>query len=292
MKTKDWLAFVGLSLAWGSSFLWIKYALIEVGPFLLVALRLLIGLAGLAVVVAVRRPAMPRDPKLLRALAVLGLINVAIPFTLISWGEVYIDSAVASILNSTVPLFAAVAAHFTLTDDKLTGRRMTGLLVGFAGVILLLWRDLSAGVNVNLLGQGAVLLAAVFYGVAAVYARKKTGGSPPMVTALVQVAAADAMIWLVTPMVEGPLVFPVLPMTWIALLWLGLIGSCLAYLMYFYLVHSIGPSRMAMVTYVFPVVGVTLGVIFLGEMLSWELVAGAALVIGSVAIVNGGQKSR
>ncbi|TAK13995.1 MAG: DMT family transporter [Anaerolineae bacterium] len=290
MKTKDWLAFAGLSLAWGSSFLWIKIALEEIGPVLLVALRLLVGLAGLAAVVAVRKPAMPREGKLLRALVVLGLINVAVPFTLISWGEVYIDSAVASVLNSTVPLFAAVVAHFSLTDDKLSGRRIVGLLIGFAGVVLLMWRDLSAGVQVNLLGQGAVLLAAVFYGVAAVYARKNTSGSPPMVTALVQVAAADAMIWIAAPIAEGPLVFPMLPLTWIALLWLGLIGSCLAYLLYFYLVHSIGPSRMAMVTYVFPVVGVTLGVLFLGEALYWQLIAGAALVIGSVGIVNSRQK--
>ncbi|MBI3159624.1 MAG: EamA family transporter [Chloroflexi bacterium] len=287
MKTKDWLAFAGLSLAWGSSFLWIKIAVAEVGPFMLVALRLLIGLAGLAVVVAVRRPEWPRNPALWRSLAMLGLINVAVPFTLISWGEIHIDSAIAAVLNSTVPLFTAVMAHFTLADDRLSWRRAAGLALGFLGVLMLVFRDVDGEpLQVSLLGQGAVLLAALFYGYSAVFARRNTLGAPPMLQALVQVATADALIWIATPLAEGPLALPRLFNTWAALVWLGLIGSCLAYLLYFYLVHAVGPSRMAMVAYVFPLVGVTLGVVFLGERLDLPLALGAALVLASVAVVN------
>ncbi len=286
MKTKDWLAFVGLSLAWGSSFLWIKLALAEVGPFTLVTFRLLIGVLGLLAVVATQRLEWPRNPRLWRALAFMGLINVAIPFTLISWGELYIDSAIASILNSTMPLFTVVFAHFFLLDDKLNWQKVSGLVVGFAGVLALVLRNIQGDLQTNVLGQLAVLLAAVFYSGATVFGRRFVGGAPPALAALVQLISASVMMLLITPVVEGGLTLPKLPLTWVALVWLGLVGSCLAYLMYFYLLKSVGASRMAMVTYMFPLVGVTLGVLFLGERLDIYLALGAALILASVWVVN------
>ncbi len=286
MKTKDWLAFIGLSLAWGSSFLWIKLALEELGPFTLVTYRLLIGLLGLLAVVAVQRLTWPRDPRLWRALILMGLINVAIPFTLISWGEVYIDSAIASILNSTMPLFTVVFAHVFLLDDKLNWQKITGLLLGFVGVLTLVLRNMQGELQSNVVGQLAVLLAAVFYSGSTVFGRRFVGGAPPALAALVQLISASVVMLLITPVVEGGIALPTLPLTWVALLWLGLIGSCLAYLLYFYLLKSVGASRMAMVTYMFPLVGVTLGVLFLGERLDIYLVMGAALVLASVWVIN------
>ncbi len=94
------------------------------------------------------------------------------------------------------------------------------------------------------------------------------------------------MLWAIAPVVESPLQFPVLPLTWVAIVWLGLIGSCLAYLLYFYLLHSVGPTRSSMVTYTFPLVGVTLGVGFLNERLDFSLILGAVLIIASLYIVN------
>lgn len=286
MKTKDWLAFLGLSLAWGSSFLWIKLALQEVGPFTLVTFRLLIGVLGLLAVVASQRVEWPRNPRLWRALMLMGLINVAVPFTLISWGEVYIDTAITSILNSTVPLFTVVFAHFFLLDDKLNWRKASGLLLGFAGVLALVLRDIQGELQTNVLGQLAVLLASLFYGGAAVFGRRFAGGAPPALASLVQLISASVVMLLVTPVVEGGLTLPSLPLTWVALLWLGLVGSCLAYLLYFYLLKSVGASRMAMVAYMFPLVGVTLGVLFLGERLDIYLVLGATLILASVWVVN------
>lgn len=286
MKTKNWLAFLGLSLAWGSSFLWIKIALEEVGPFTLVALRLFFGLAGLAVVAAIRRPAWPRGRQLWLALVVLGITNTALPFILISWGEVYIDSAVASILNSTVPLFTALIAHLFLSDDRLTRLRIVGMLIGFGGVVTVLSRDTGGGLEANLLGQAAVLLASLLYAFSAVFARRNTKGISPLVQSIVPLAVADSIVWAGTALVEAPVRMPELPITWGALLWLGLIGSCLAYLLYFYLLHAIGPTRATMVTYTFPVIGVALGVAFLGEVLDWQLGLGGALVVASIVIVN------
>ena len=137
MKLKDWLAFAALGLAWGSSFLWIKIAVQEIGPFTLVAFRLLFGILGLLLVVAISRPEWPKTRRQWLALVLLGITNTAVPFTLISWGEQYIDSAVAAILNSTVPLFTMVIAHFALSDDRLSAARLAGLLTGFAGVVIL-----------------------------------------------------------------------------------------------------------------------------------------------------------
>lgn len=286
MKTKDLAAFIALSLAWGSSFLWIKIALQEIEPLTLVALRLLFGSLGLLVVVIYDRPNWPDTRRLWVVLAVLGIINTALPFVLISWGQQFIDSAVAAILNSTVPLFTMLMAHWFLQDDRLTLQRVIGLLVGFIGVVVLLLRDLDGGTQNNLLGQAAVLLAAFCYAFSSVFARRNAKGVSPLVQAFVPLLVADAVMWVLTPLVESPVVFPDLPITWLAIAWLGLVGTCLAYLLYFYLLHAIGPTRTTMVTYVFPLVGVTLGVIFLNESLDLNLLVGGALVVVSIVIVN------
>ena len=286
MKPKDWLAFSLLGLAWGSSFLWIKVAVQEIGPFTLVAFRLLFGILGLLAVVAYSRPAWPANRRLWLALAVLGITNTALPFVLISWGEIYIDSALAAVLNSTVPLFTMLIANFFLHDDRLTLTRLVGLLIGFAGIVVLLLRDLEAGVRSSILGQAAVLIAAMLYAASSVFARRNAKGLSPTVQALVPLLVADAAVWLVTPIVEAPFTLPRLPLTWLAIAWLGLIGSCFAYLLYFYLLHSVGPTRATLVTYVFPLVGVVLGVIFLGELLDWHLLAGGGMVVASIAVVN------
>ena len=286
MKTKDWLAFIGLSLAWGSSFLWIKIAVQEIGPFMLVALRVLFGILGLVVALIIARPSRPADPKLWRNLLILGLTNTAFPFVLISWAEQHIASAVAAVLNSSVPLFTMVIAHFILTDDRMTRRRVVGLLIGFLGVVVLTVRDLSGGLQINLVAQGAMILAVLFYAGSSVFARRNTQGASPVIQALVPLLSADIFIWAMVPLVESPVHLPALPITWIALLWLGLIGSCIAYLLYYYLIHAVGPTRATMVTYTFPVVGVALGVLFLHETLDLNLIGGAALIIGSLLIVN------
>jgi drug/metabolite transporter (DMT)-like permease len=289
MKLKDWIAFILLGLAWGSSFLWIKIAVREIGPFTLVALRLLFGILGLAVVLAYMRPKWPDRRGLWGAMLVLGLTNTAIPFVLISWGELHIDSAVAAVLNSTVPLFTMVIAHLFLSDDRLTLPRLIGLLVGFGGVVVLLLRDLdlASGLsNGNAIGQGAVLLAALFYASSGVFARRNTQGLSPIVQALVPLVVADSAIWLAAPVAEAPFALPKLPLTWLAIIWLGLVGSCFAYMLYYYLIHSVGPTRTTLVTYVFPLVGVALGVIFLNELLDWHLLAGGTMVVGSIAIVS------
>ena len=286
MKPKDWLAFILLGTIWGSSFLWIKIAVQEVGPTLLVALRLLFGVLTLLVVALITRPEWPRRRKVWLSLAFLGIINNAIPYVLISWGEQYIDSAVAAVLNSTTPLFTMLIAHWFLTDDRMTSRRVFSLLMGFGGIVILLSKDLTSGFGGSLAGQLAVLVASLFYAISSVFARRTTKGIDQTMQSIVPLISADLALWSFVIVAESPVKLPVIPLTWIAIVWLGVMGTGLAFLLFYYLLHSVGPTRTTLVTYVFPLVGVVLGVIFLNETLNWQLVAGAALIIASVVLVN------
>jgi hypothetical protein len=157
MKTKHWLAFITLGLIWGSSFLWIKIAVSEISPILLVALRLLFGILGSVVVVLIARPVFPKERKLWLVLTLIGFTNNALPYVLISWGEQYIDSAVAAILNSTTPLFTMIIAHFFLHDDRLSGT--LGVADWVCRIVVLMSRDLEPGFwdqSVITIGQLAV----------------------------------------------------------------------------------------------------------------------------------------
>jgi drug/metabolite transporter (DMT)-like permease len=286
MQAKHWTAFIILGSVWSASFLWIKIALDEIGPFTLVAFRVLFGLLFAGGAVLLQRKAWPRDWTGWFPFLLLGVTSVAIPFFLITWGELSIDSAVASILNATVPLFTIVIAHLFLGDDKMTVQRVLGLFIGFIGVIVLLSEDLTAGVQSSILGQAAVILASVFYAASSVYARRKTQSAPGLVRGAAPLVSATLVMWLIAPVLESPLKVPQLPITWIAILWLGILGSGLALILWYYLLHEIGPTRTGMVTYIFPLGGVVLGVIFLNEHLSWQLAVGALLIISSIVVVN------
>ena len=286
MKTKHWIVFIALGAIWSASFLWIKIALNEVGPITLVAYRSLFGLlTGLAVAAILRVP-LPRGWKNWRIFFILGILNVAIPFFLISWGEQKIDSAIASILNATVPLFSLILAHFFLQDDKMTVQKVSGLLIGFIGVVILLSQDMNLNAHNSIIGQAAVIVASFFYAASYIYARRNTAEVPGEIRGMLPLFSASAIMWLAVPFTESPLKIPQLPITWIALLWLGILATGLALIMQYYLVHEIGPTRATLVTYIFPLGGVILGVIFLHEDLSWQLAAGAVLIISSIVVVN------
>ena len=290
MKPKHWLVFLLLGAIWSSSFMWIKIAVQEVGPITLVAFRVLFGLLFGVVVIVVQRVSLRRSLKEWTPLLLLGVTNVAIPFFLISWGEQSIDSAVAAILDATVPLFTILIAHYLLHDDKMTVPKVVGLLIGFAGVVILMSKDIGASFG-SVLGQLAVVLACVFYAGSSVFARKTTEDTPGILRSAGPLLSATVIMWLTTFLIERPVKIPHLGITWIALLFLGIFGSGLAFVLSYYLLHEIGPTRTSMVTYLFPIGGVILGVIFLNEKLSWQLLAGTILVIASLAVVNWKQKS-
>jgi drug/metabolite transporter (DMT)-like permease len=291
LKLKHWFIFILLGAIWSSSFLWIKIAVQEVGPITLVAYRVLFGLLFCIAAITVQRVRWPRTFKAWLPLLVLGITNLAVPFFLISWGEQSIDSSVAAILDATVPLFTIVIAHVLLQDDRITAPKVLGLAIGFFGVVVLLSKDLGASSS-SLLGQAAVLLASIFYAGSAIYVRKTTVDTPGIVRSAGPLVSATAVMWLATLMFERPVEIPQMGITWAALLFLGIIGSGFAFILAFYLIHEIGPTRTSMVAYLFPLGGVILGVTFLHEQLTWQLVTGAALIVASLAIANWQPSSR
>lgn len=287
LSVREWGAFLLLGAIWGSSFLWIKIAVAEVGPATLAAIRLFFGLAGLLAVARLTRQPFANLRAFFPAYLFMGIFNTALPFMLINWAETRIDSALAAILNATVPLFAIVIAHFWLADERITLTRVAGLIVGFLGVVVLVSREFGPqGVHGSIWGQVAMLVASLSYAVSANFTRRHLRGHPPLVQATMVVLIADAISWTAAVLSDRPLALPQTGLTWFALVWLGLLGSCVAYLLYFHLINAWGPTRASVVTYVFPVIGLLLGIIFLHEVADWRLIAGSALVVGGIVVLN------
>jgi len=305
-----WLSFIGLALAWGSSFVFIKTALTDgMEPLTLVAYRLGIGTAFLLVLLRLSGGSLPRDRDALRRAATLAVLNIAIPFAFITWGVQHIPSAVGAMFNGTVPLFSIVLAALVLPDEPITVGRLGGLLLGFGGALVLVSPNLAAGGGTEdptlvLLGELAVIAGSIGYAAGYVYARRSiTGralitrpdgsmrvGTPLEISAIQSVLAFPMMLALAL-LLERPdgglLALPPTPAAWGSVIWLGLVGSGIAYLFFFRLVRAWGAMRSSLVTYVIPVVGIALGVILLGDTLEPAELAGAALVISGVVIANG-----
>lgn len=285
-----WVMFVLLGAIWGSSFLWIKVALGTDGsvgftPLLLVTFRVLFGVGGLLALVVWRGVPLPRDRRTLTACAIIGLFNTAVPFVLISWGETRIASGLAAILNGAQPLFTVAIAHFALHDEPITGGKATGLLAGFIGVVVLMSRDLGDAIG-SMWGQVAVLTATVSYAGASTYARRSLRGMSPLVQAVTPLVFALVYLGIWLAAFEPAVVLPRTALPWLAVAWLGLLGSCVAYLLAFTLMNAWGATRTSLVTYIMPVVGLLLGSLVLGEPTDWRLLAGTALVVGGIGLTN------
>lgn len=283
----DWLVFLALGFMWGSSYLFIKIGVETLAPFTLIALRLGIGLIVLAGVVAFAREPLPRNPRIYGHLVVMSVINIALPFYLITTAEQTTDSALAAIINASVPLFVIVIAALALHDEPITVNRLAGLAVGFVGVVILVGRGLGAvGAGDALYGELALVGSSISYAAGAVYARRNVRGLRPMIPALFQVGFAFLITAALALAFERPLPTSLRPDAVFAVVWLGILGSGLAYLAFFRLLAHWGATRTALVAYLLPVVGIVLGVLVLSEQVDARILAGTGLVIGGVALVN------
>jgi len=281
----EWLIFLGLGFIWGSSYLFIKLAVDDFGTSTLVALRLLIGAALLWAVVLISRQTLPREPRMYGHLIVMAVINIMIPFLLITWAEQSVDSSLAAILTSPVPLFTIVLASLFLPDEPIRVNGLVGLLVGFVGVVLVVSPGLT-GQDSSITGELALLGAAVSYACGAVYARRNVRGLAPMVPAVFQVTFAAIMATTLSLVLEHPWTATPDTEAIFSIIWLGILGSGVAYLFVFRLFKNWGATRTTLVAYEIPVWGIVLGFLVLAEPIGPQLIAGTGLIIAGVALVN------
>jgi drug/metabolite transporter (DMT)-like permease len=291
MARRDAIALATLSAIWGSSYLFIAIGTQSLPPITLVAIRLLIGAVALQIVLRVGSIPIPSAPRTLAALAFMGLVNNVIPFTLITWSETpgpqQINSGLAAVLTAAVPIFTVIIAHFVLQDERFTAPKVIGVLVGFAGVIVLMSPRL-AGIDRDHspLGALAVVGAAMSYATAATFSRRALSHVPPIVISATQMTWGSVLMIPLALLVERPSLAGVPVQAWFAVIWLGLLGSGLAYVLFFGLIQRVGATRTTIVTYLMPIMAVTLGAIFNAEPVQWTLVAGMILILGGAVIVN------
>ena len=279
-------AFILLGTLWGSSFAWIKVAVEELPPATLVAERMTLGAIGMLVFLLFTRPAWPNRGQI-GHLAVMGAVNAGLPIFLISWGEQYIDSGTAAVLNSLVPIFSLLIAGLLLRTETWSALRVLGVLAGFGGAVVLASREFAFNPGPAAIGGAlAVTLASLCYAIGASYAKSRIQSTNRYVVAAGTLVFAALYLWIVAFAVDGRPALPTQPATIAAVQWLGLLGSFVAYLLYFYLLTHMGATVSTMVTYIFPVVGVTIGVVALNEVLDLRLLLGTALVVLGIAVVG------
>lgn len=286
MTPREWGLLGFLSLVWGGSFFFNAVALQSLPVLSVVAARVTIAALVLGILVALRG-GLPRGARVWGALLLMGILNSALPFSLIVWAQTSLPSGVAAILNATTPMFTGLIAHAFTRDEKLTPGRIAGTLLGFAGVAVLVGPGVLAGV------QGwaplASLGAALSYGFAGVFGRRLGRmGVAPMSAAAGQLLGASLILAPLALTLDRPWTLPApgLPAV-AAVLGLALLSTALAYVVFFRLLASAGAMNLALVTLLVPVSALLLGALFLGEALTAGEAAGMALIALGLAAIDG-----
>jgi drug/metabolite transporter (DMT)-like permease len=283
--------FLLLAMIWGSSFLFIKVGVRELHPLHVAFGRVGAGALVLLVVLAIARDRLPRDPRLWGHLAVMAAVANVAPFTLFGYGEQRISSVLAGIWNATTPLVALPAAVLAFRTERMSVRRAVGVVLGFAGVLVVLgvWRGVGGA---ELTGQLMCLAAAACYGVAIPYQRRFVTDRPEsgLALAATQLLLATAQMAVLSALVAGA---PPAPGSLSAdvigsVLALGALGTGLAYVLLFRVIRAAGATTASTVTYVIPLFAILVGVLVLGEHIAWYEPVGGLVVLTGVAIAQGG----
>jgi drug/metabolite transporter (DMT)-like permease len=284
---KPYLALVALALVWGFSFLLIKVGLHDMSPTVLMLIRAASGFAALAAYMLVTRRPLLGDGWKRRIIpyAVLAVTSGVIPWTLIALGEQSISSGLASILNATTPLWAAVLVTWLIPRDRPSALNYVGVLIGLVGVVILVLPDVTAkGFGASVAGAVVVLLASISYAISALYQRMKLRGFSVYEVSVGQLG--------LTALLAIPVAAPSLPSWHLALpstaavIALGVGGSGLAYLLYYYINNTLGPVRATGVTILVPMTAVLWGVVLLGETLSLPIVVGMVVILAGIVLTN------
>lgn len=286
MTRRDWALLIVLSIIWGGSFFLTRILTEDLPALAISAGRVTVAALCLHAFLLIRGPRFPLRPRLLGAFLLLGFVNNALPFTLLAWGQSQIASSLAAILNACTPLMTAIVAHVALRDEKLTGARLAGVLIGLGGVAVMLGG--GAARSGALWAQLAVLGAALSYATGTVFGRSFARfGLRPAQLAAGQTSGAAILLL--------PLMLALHPsdalggdaVTLAALITLGALCTAAAYLIYFALLARVGATNVTSVTFLVPVSAILLGVIFLGETLAPRHFAGMAAIAAGLALIDG-----
>jgi drug/metabolite transporter (DMT)-like permease len=286
MSLRAWTILLVLSFLWGGTFFFIELALADFTPFTIVCLRVLIAAMALFAYLKVKGEAIPLDPALWGVFLIMGLLNNIIPFSLIVWGQTHITGSVASILNATTPLFAVILAHIFTRDEKLTQHKMFGVLIGFAGVVVMMQPSLTEGLSFEILGQIAILGAALSYGFAGIWG-KRMGRTSAIVNAFGMLACSSAIMLPIALIFDRPIDVSPDWMSIAAVTALALLGTALAYIFYFRLLALAGAVNLLLVTFLIPVTALLLGVGILNEVVHPLALIGTAIIFVGLILIDG-----
>lgn len=289
MTPLEWAMLVALSAVWGGSFFFNGVAVRELPVFTIVVARVALAALILLAILTLQGERLPRDRRVWTAFLGMGLINNVIPFSLIVWGQQHIASAVASILNASTPLFTVVLAHVLTSDEKMTGGKLAGVVVGFIGVAVMIGFDALEALGSNVAAQLACLGGAVSYAFAGIFGRRfRAMGVTPMTTATGQVVASSVMLLPIMLVLDRPWTLDMPGMGTIgALIGIAALSTALGYVLYFRLLSTAGATNISLVTFLIPVSAIILGLLFLGEGLLPKHIAGMALIGIGLAAIDG-----
>ena len=284
-----WLLIGILAILWGGAFFLIEVGLRSFPPITLVFIRVAFAVPPMWIAMRLMGQHLPTSASAWGLLAVVGALNCALPFTLFFWGQQYLDSGYASILNATTPLWGVITAHFLTSDEKATPARIIGVLTGMAGIIVMVGPEAIKGLSNNLLAQIACVISTIFYSLAAIYGRRLSQTTlTPMAVATGQTVMAAALMIPIVILVDQPwtMATPRLDAT-LAGLTLALLSTALAYTLYFRLIDRAGASNAQLVAFLMPILAVILGIAFLGETLHQGQIFGAVLIAFGLVIIDG-----
>jgi drug/metabolite transporter (DMT)-like permease len=276
-----------LAFLWGSSFLFIEIALDELEPTTMMALRLFFGAVALVPILVAQRGARRAAADLRaagRTLIVLGLVNAALPFTLIAWGQQHIDSGIAAIANASLPIFVVLLAIRFRPSERVTGFRLAGLVAGLVGVAVLTGAEFDGGWW-GVIGTLAVVTAAFLYATGALYAQSHVDRTDTIVLATGS-AITGTLVLLPLALAQLPSEPPSLA-TWASVAVLGFGGMAAGQLLYYVVIERYGSARASLVTYLLPVIALALGVLLLDEPLKTSALVGLVLILAGVAFGSG-----
>jgi drug/metabolite transporter (DMT)-like permease len=289
MTPLEWAMLIALSVLWGGSFFFQGVAVRELPALTIVVAR--VGLAALTlwIALALMGIRVPGTRRVWVAFFGMGVLNNAIPFSLIIWGQVHIGSGLASILNAMTPLFSVIVAHLTTGDEKLTPAKLFGVVAGIAGVTVMIGWQALGSLGLEVAAQLAVLGAALSYGFASVFGRRfRDLGVPPVATAAGQVTASTVLMVPLMLLVDAPWALPVPSLATIgALVCLAVLSTALAYILFFRILAGAGAVNISLVTFLIPPTAIALGIGFLDERLEFNHLAGLALIGVGLCAIDG-----